>query len=153
MAQKAIETVGIIAFLMMQSRVHQGLTLAQMGARCLPAVNAGLAVTASAPVKGEDGAPGPDAPIGFALFARVSDAWDAKLRDPDFDLNTLPADAWNSGPHQWMVDIVVAQKAAATFGVKAAASVFPNGSALHIRLPDPAGKITISEAAVGGQAQ
>ena len=149
MAQTATETLGIVSFLMMQSEQHRGLTLEALTRRCLPAINAGLVVTAQTPPQPKDDRTVPNAPLAYAIFARVSDAWDEKLRDPEFDLGTLPREAWNSGPHQWLVDLLAAKDGAGPFAARAAAALFEEGSTLNIRLLDDAGTMKIGERTVG----
>lgn len=148
MAQSPTETMGAIAYLMMQSDSHKAMTLDAMRKLCQPPLDAGLAVTASAPVQGKTPDREITAPLGYALFARVSDEWDAKLRDTGFDLADLPGEAWTSGENQWLLDMLASQKAAAGFVAKAARAVFAEGSALNIRLRDAEGALKVGERTV-----
>ena len=146
MAQSPIETLGVVTFLLMNSREHQDLTLAQMRRMVLPPLDHGLAVTA----KGKTGADGQsgEQPIAFALFARVSEEWDAALRAPDFELVNLPQEAWTSGDHQWLLLLVGRQGVTAKFAQEAAKALFKAGSTVNIRLRDDAGGYGVREVIV-----
>lgn len=124
----ATDNLGIIAYLMMRSPNHLDWTLDQVRKLTLAPIAQKLAVTATKPA-----ADGGTQPLAFALFAKVNDHWDAKLRDPDFDVRSLPSDAWASGGNKWMVEFLTTQKASGAFVEKAARAVFPNGGTLHVR--------------------
>ena len=124
----ATENLGIITFLMMRSPNHLPWTLNQLQTLAMPALQHKMAVTATTPTNN-----GATQPLAFALFAKVDDQWDAKLRDPTFDVTKLPADAWISGGNKWMVEFLTSQKASGHFVEKAARAVFPNGGTLHVR--------------------
>lgn len=138
----AMENLGIVTFLMMRSPHFREMTLGQIHAITLPPLAKQLAVTATIPNKTPDG---PPVPMAFALFAKVNDEWDAKLRDPDFKLHDLPPEAWDGGGNKWLVELLSTQKASGMFVEKAARSVWPNGGTLHIRARDEKGKTELGK--------
>ena len=144
MAQTPIQMLGSMAFLMLQSRYHQGLSLEQVRDLCLPPIEAGLAVVAHAPE--ENGVGG--APLAYALCGKVSDEWDARLRDPKFALTDLPRAAWTSGTHPWVLDFLPVAGQGPRFAMKAAAAVFEAGSPIHVRLREADGRAVVSERTV-----
>ena len=142
----AIDNLGVITFLMLKNPDMATVTLGQMRNIVLPALQHKLAVTATVPGKNPDGVP---SPVAFALFAKVNDAWDAKLRDPNFDLADLPEDAWTSGGNKWLVEFASVNKASGAFVEKAALAIFPKGGTLHIRARGAAGQAEIGKRRFG----
>ena len=124
-----MENLGIITFLMMRNPAFKELSLSQISGIVEPPLAKRLAVTATLPNK--DGAN--TVPLAFALFAKVNDDWDAKLRDPGFPITNLPAEAWDSGGNKWMVAFLSTQKTSGAFVEKAARAIWPKGGTLHIR--------------------
>ncbi len=138
----AIDNLGIITFLMMKNPVFRAMTLAQIRAITIPPLQHNLTVTATTPGKNAEDVP---TPVAFAIFARVNDDWDAKLRDPGFDISDLPEEAWTSGGNKWLLDLVSIKKTDAAFVDKAARAVFPKGGTLHIRARGAEGRAEIGK--------
>ncbi len=138
----AFEKLGVVSFLMMKNPQFRELTLEQVRAITIMPLQKNLLVTATVPGKSDASVP---TPVGFATFAKVDDAWDAKLRDPHFDLAEMTDDAWDSGGNKWLVDAVSTQKDHSAFVEKAARAVFPKGGTLHIRLRGADGKHEIGK--------
>ena len=137
-----MHNLGVITFLMMQNEVYRGYSLERIRGVVTPPLTHQLAVTATLPNKNPDAQP---VPMAFALFAKVNDAWDSKLRDPGFDLSEMPTDAWVSGGNKWLVALLSTQKASGLFVEKAARAIWPNGGTLHIRGMDADGKAEIGK--------
>ena len=140
--QNPVETLGIVTYLMMRSPAHHDMTIDEVRRMVLPAMDARLAVTATTKA-GADGVSGGGAPLAFALFARVDDGWDARLRDPQFRLADMPPDAWTSGDNRWLVEALGVGDAAPRFALAAARTVFSPGTTLNLRLRGKDGTIEI----------
>lgn len=141
MKKSPIEMIGTLTFLMMHSDHHKEMTIEAIRDLCVPAIDAGLAVTAHA--KPEEGKV--PAPLAYALFGKVSDEWDEKLRDTDFALTDLPRAAWTSGTHQWLLDFLPLRGDGPSFAMKGAEALFDKGSVLNIRLRGPQNQIVIHD--------
>lgn len=139
---KSMENLGVITFLMMQNEVYRGYALDKIRAIVTPPLVHQLAVTATLPNENPDG---PPVPMAFALFAKLNDTWDAKMRDTSFDIADLPSDAWISGGNKWLVSLLSTQKASGLFVEKAARAIWPNGGTLHVRGLDAEGKAEIGK--------
>ncbi len=138
----AFEKLGTITFLMMKNPLFREMTLDQIRAITITPLQHNLAITATVPGENDDGVP---TPIAFATFARVNDEWDAKLRDPGFDLSDLPEEAWISGGNKWLVDLVSIKQADGAFVDRAARAVFPKSGTLHIRARTASGRCEIAK--------
>lgn len=145
MANKAVATLGGVVFLMAQSKPHQDVSINKLRHLCLAPLDAGMVVLATA---NTDGA-APDMPVAYAIFASVSESWHEKLKDPKFDISTMPGDAWKSGDKPWLVDLVALKDTAGSFAMHAAGQLFDKGTTLNVRLPDKAGKIKVAEKEIG----
>ena len=140
MTRSATDTLGTITFLMMRSPAHRQMTLEQIRNFVLPPLGRKLAITAT--VNDDNGVP---TPLAYAIFAKLNDDWDAKLRDPGFSLHDLPQEAWESGGNKWLVEYLSVRKASGQFIEQAARRVFPNGGTLHIRGRDTKGNAEIGK--------
>ncbi len=138
----SMHNLGVITFLMMQNTQYRAMSLQQIRAIVTPPLTHQLAVTATLPNKNPDAQP---VPMAFALFGKVNDSWDAKLRDPAFDIAQLPSDAWVSGGNKWLIALLSTQKASGHFVEKAGRAIWPNGGTLHIRGMDADGKAEIGK--------
>lgn len=136
------ENLGVITLLMMQNPIYGQRSLAEIHSIVLPPLSNQLAVTATRPGDTETS---PPVPMAFALFAKLNDSWDAKMRDPGFDIARLPPEAWTSGGNKWMVAFLSTQKASGGFVERAARAIWSNGGTLHLRGVDTEGKAEIAK--------
>ena len=140
MTKSATDTLGAITFLMMRSPAHRQMTLEQIRDFVLPPLGRKLAITAT--VTDDNGVA---SPLAYALFAKVNDDWDARLRDPNFQLHELPQEAWESGGNKWLIEYLSVRKASGDFIEQAARRIFPKGGTLHIRGRDSQGRAEIGK--------
>lgn len=139
---QSMQNLGIITFLMMQNETYNSWPMDKIRRIVTPPLMHQLAVTATLPNKNPEGQP---VPMAFALFAKLNDSWDAKLRDPGFDLADLPSDAWTTGGNKWLVALLSTQKASGLFVEQAARAIWPKGGTLHIRGMDAGGAAEIGK--------
>lgn len=144
MAQSAVETMGIITFLMMRSNHYSKMSIEDVRGLCQPPMDAGLALTAKSREATETGIAAGQ-PMAFALFAKVDDFWHDKLNNPRFPAHEMPAEAWTSGDHYWLVALLGLAEVAPQFALQAANTLFSSGDTLHLRMMEADGSVKISQ--------
>lgn len=93
---------GNIVTVMMQTQQYKDTPLSQLRDVVVPAVLADQATIAEA----YDKRSGYTVPVGFALWARVSDEVDQRLSQNPTKPIELKADEWRSGDNFWLVELV-----------------------------------------------
>lgn len=84
------------------------------------------------------------APLGFALWARLSDELDARMKaDPGATLRLKPED-WNSGPHLWLIEAVGPANIVKALITRLAQNQF-KGQSFMIRTRDQAGRPAVQK--------
>ncbi len=129
---------GEIVSILMRSPHYRHYSLTDLEWLVVPPLLANQFTLAEARAK-EGGIP---APVGVALWARVSDEVDKKLTDSIDGPVRLRPDEWTSGETLWLIDAVGAPEAVKAMVERMGEAVF-EGKPFKLRARDKDGKISI----------